>query len=434
VALERAVYAVAGAVMTPLVLDSSDPVALERGLQAADGKVLINSVNGEAKSLQRILPLARRYGAAVIGLALDEQGIPATAAGRLAVARKIRDAAVQAGLPEEDVLIDCLTLTVSAEPDGARETLAAMRLVRDQLGLGTVLGVSNVSFGLPARPVLSAAFFAMALEAGLKAAIINPKDARMMDAYRAGLLLLGQDPHAEEYIAVYGKAEGAALKVPSPESTAAGAHPLSVRERLAAAVIAGDGEGVTALVEEALADGLDALTISNEGLLPGLEEVGRRFGAGRIFLPQVMQSAETMKAAFARLKEALAGATGPSLGRILMATVEGDIHDIGKNIVCTLLENHGFEVIDLGKNVPAERIIAAALEHRVDAVGLSALMTTTIQQMDVILQRLRGEGVKVFTMVGGAVVTEEYAERIGADLYARDALEAVAKIKRLLGH
>ncbi|MCM2264309.1 MAG: homocysteine S-methyltransferase family protein [Desulfuromonadales bacterium] len=439
-ALERAVFAVSGAVMTPLVLDSSDPIALERGLQAADGKVLINSVSGERKSLERILPLARRYGAAVIGLALDEQGIPVTAEGRVGVARTILDAAVTAGLPPEDVLIDCLTLTVSAEPEGARETLRALRLVRDQLGLGTVLGVSNISFGLPARPVLSAAFFAMALEAGLKAAIVNPKDARMMDAYRASTLLLGQDPRAEGYIAAYSKPEGEGAlnivrgSVVITTSAASGGVTPDIRERLAVAVINGDSEGVAALVDEALAEGLAAMAISNEGLLPGLEEVGRRFGAGRIFLPQVMQSAETMQAAFARLKAAMAGDIGPSLGRILMATVEGDIHDIGKNIVCTLLENHGFEVIDLGKNVPAARILEAAQQHRVDAVGLSALMTTTIQQMDVVLEQLRAAGIKTFTMVGGAVVTQDYADRIGADLYARDALEAVAKIKKLLGH
>ena len=431
-ALERAVYAVSGAVTTPLVLDSSDPVALERGLQAADGKVLINSVSGEEKSLQRILPLARRYGAAIIGLALDEQGIPASAEGRVAVARKIRDAAVEAGLPAEDILIDCLTLTVSAEPRGAVETLRALRLVRDELGLATVLGVSNISFGLPSRPVLAATFFAMALEAGLSAAIVNPKEARMMDAWRAGTLLLGHDPRAERYITAYRLPEGEADRSSAPAGAGA-SPPREIRERLAAAVITGDSEGVAALVDEALGEGLPAMAISNEGLLPGLEEVGRRFGAGRIFLPQVMQSAETMQAAFARLKSVMAGETGPRLGKILMATVEGDIHDIGKNIVCTLLENHGFEVIDLGKNVPVARILAAAREHEVDAVGLSALMTTTIQQMDVVLEQLRAAGIKTFTMVGGAVVTQEYADRIGADLYARDALEAVAKIKQLLG-
>ncbi len=429
-ALERAVFAVSGAVMTPLVLDSSDPFALERGLQAADGKVLINSVSGEEKSLARILPLARRYGAAVIGLALDEQGIPATAEGRVEVARKIRAAALVAGLPAEDVLIDCLTLTVSAEPQGGLETLRALRLVREELGLATVLGVSNISFGLPARPVLSSTFFAMALAAGLKAAIVNPKEARMMDAWRGGVLLLGQDVRAEGYITHYATA-GSAPAAPSPAAT--GGPLPEIRERLAAAVIAGDSEGVVPLVDEALGEGLPAMIISNEGLLPGLEEVGRRFGSGRIFLPQVMQSAETMQAAFARLKSMMAGETGPRLGRILMATVEGDIHDIGKNIVCTLLENHGFDVIDLGKNVPAARILAAAREHAVDAVGLSALMTTTIQQMDVVVEQLRAAGIKTFTMVGGAVVTQEYADRIGADLYARDALEAVAKIKKLLG-
>lgn len=426
-ALERAVYAITGAVMAPLVLDSSDAAALERGLQAADGKVLINSVSGEQKSLEKILPLARRYGAAVIGLALDEQGIPADAEGRLTVARKIRDAAVAGGLPAGDVLIDCLTLTVSAEPAGARETLRALRLVREQLGLGTVLGVSNISFGLPSRPILSSVFFAMALEAGLVAAIVNPKDLRMMDAWRAATLVLCQDPRAERYIAHYAAQTEASAATP-PAAAEAG-----IRERLAGAIIGGDREGIVALVETALAEGLDTLVISNEGLLPGLEEVGRRFGSGRIFLPQVMQSAETMQVAFARLKEAMGGEAGPRLGRILMATVEGDIHDIGKNIVCTLLENHGFEVIDLGKNVPAERILAEALRHRVDAVGLSALMTTTIQQMDVTLEKLRAAGVKTFTMVGGAVVTQEYADRIGADLYARDALEAVAKVKELLG-
>jgi 5-methyltetrahydrofolate--homocysteine methyltransferase len=426
-ALERAVLAVSSASMTPLVLDTSDPVALERGLMAADGKVLINSVSGEAKSLERILPLARRYGAAVIGLTLDEQGIPETAEGRLAIARRIRTAARSACLPDQDVLIDCLTLTVSAEQRRALEALRALRLVEEELGLATVLGVSNISFGLPARPVLSSVFFAMALEAGLKAAIINPKDERMMDAYRATCVLLGHDLRAEDYIAHY--AVHAATSVPDLEE---GRAEPSLFERLADAIVAGDREGVVPLVEEALKLGHETLTISNQGLLPGLEEVGRRFADNRFFLPQVMQSAETMQAAFGRLKQAMQGDSGPSLGRILMATVEGDIHDIGKNIVCTLLENHGFEVIDLGKNVPAARILQEAVACEVDAVGLSALMTTTIQQMDVVLDELKKADIKVFTMVGGAVVTQDYADRIGADIYARDALEAVAKIKRAL--
>jgi len=422
-ALERAVYAVCGVAAAPLVLDSSDPVALERGLKAADGKVLINSVSGEEKSLQNILPLAVRYGAALIGLTLDESGIPETAEGRLAIAARIRDRAVAAGLPAEDLLIDCLTLTVSAEQKRAVETLRALRLVRDELGLGTVLGVSNISFGLPQRAVLSSAFFAMALEAGLTAAIINPREERMMDAWRSAMVLLNRDVRAENYIACYANVTA------SPVAATAADAPI--RERLAAAIIGGDSEGVAALVEQAFAEGLTPLQVSNEGLLPGLEEVGRRFGAGRVFLPQVMLSAETMQAAFARLKQQMQGEAMTSRGRILMATVEGDIHDIGKNIVCTLLENHGFEVIDLGKNVPAQKIIDAAREQRVDAVGLSALMTTTLAQMETTIAALRAAGVKVFTMVGGAVVTPDYAAKIGADIYAADALEAVKKVKEL---
>ncbi len=426
-ALERAVYAVAGVSAAPIVLDSSDPAALEAGLKAADGKVLINSVSGEEKSLRTILPLARKYGAAVIGLALDETGIPPTAQGRVDVARRILDAALAAGLPREDVVIDCLALTVSAEPDQARQTLQALREVKSDLGLSTVLGVSNISFGLPARPVLSSIFFAMALEAGLDAAIVNPREEKMMDAFRAAMVLLGKDVRAEAYIAHYAQTS-APVAAPSPAD-----RPAGIRERLAAAVIEGDRDGIVALVEEALSEGLSPLDVSNEGLLPGLEEVGRRFGANLIFLPQVMLSSETMQAAFARLREAMGGAGGESRGKILMATVEGDIHDIGKNIVCTLLENHGFEVIDLGKNVPAGRIVEEALRHKVDAVGLSALMTTTLHQMEVTLDRLREEGVKVFTMLGGAVVTQDYADSVGADLYAADALEAVKRVKALMG-
>ncbi len=428
-ALERAVYAASGACSAPLVIDTSDPVALEKALQAVDGKVLINSVNGEAKSLERILPLARRYGAAVIGLTLDETGIPATAEGRVAIARRILDAALAAGLPRQDLVIDCLTLTVSAEQKRALETLLALRIVRDELGLATVLGVSNISFGLPARPVLSAAFFAMALEAGLKAAIVNPRDERMMDVYRSALVLLCQDVRAEDYISHY--AGQTASVTPATERSSA---PPDMRQLLAAAILAGDSEGIVPLVKKAMLEGMSAMAVSNEGLLPGLEEVGRRFADNRIFLPQVMQSAETMQSAFAYIKENFANESGPSLGRILMATVEGDIHDIGKNIVCTLLENHGFEVIDLGKNVPAARILEVAMAKDVDAVGLSALMTTTLQQMDITLRKLREAGIRVFSMVGGAVVSQDYADSIGADIYAKDALEAVAKVKAILGH
>lgn len=427
-AMERAVFCVTSAVGTPLVLDSSSPVALERGLKAADGKVLINSVSGESKSLRRVLPLARKYGAAVIGLTLDNRGIPDTAEGRLAIARKIRNAARRHGIPDRDIIIDCLTLTVSAEQKRAAETLRTIRLVKEKLGLSTVLGVSNISFGLPQRPLISASFFSMAMAAGLDAAIINPKDKAMMDAWRSAMVLLNRDHQAAAYIEAY-RGEPTGVSTPAAQETI----PEGIRQRLTQAVINGDRDSIVSLVESALAEGLSPMQISNEGFLPGLEEVGRRFEKNIFFLPQVMQSADTMQAGFARLKEEMKGLALESKGRILMATVEGDIHDIGKNIVCTLLENHGFEVIDLGKNVSAATVVARAKELAVDAVGLSALMTTTMAEMDNVLRKLKGAGIKTFTMVGGAVVTQEYADSIGADLYARDAMEAVAKIRNLLG-
>ncbi|MBL0224001.1 MAG: homocysteine S-methyltransferase family protein [Geobacteraceae bacterium] len=426
-AMERAVFCVTAAVGVPLVLDSSSPAALERGLKAADGKVLINSVSGEAKSLRRVLPLAKKYGAAVIGLTLDNTGIPDTAEGRLAIARRIRNAARRRGIPDSDIIIDCLTLTVSAEQKRAAETLRTIRLVKDKLGLSTVLGVSNISFGLPQRPLISSAFFAMAMAAGLDAAIINPKDKAMMDAWRSAMVLLNRDHQAAAYIEAY-RGEAAS----GTPAVAVSDAPLSIREQLTRAVISGDRDNIVSLVEEAFSQGLTPMQVSNEGFLPGLEEVGRRFEKNIFFLPQVMQSADTMQTGFARLKEEMKGQAFESRGRILMATVEGDIHDIGKNIVCTLLENHGFEVFDIGKNVSAATIIAKAKEFAVHAVGLSALMTTTMSEMDNVIKKLRAAGVKTFTMVGGAVVTQEYADRIGADLYARDAMEAVARIKQIL--
>lgn len=426
--MEQAVFCVTGAVTLPLVLDSSNPDALERGLKAVDGKALVNSVSGEEKSLNRVLPLVKKYGAAVIGLTLDEKGIPATAEERVAIAAKILDAAQKIGIPKQNIFIDCLALTVSAEQKQASETLKAIRTVKARLGLKTALGVSNISFGLPCRPLISSTFLAMALEAGLDAAIINPKERAMMDSWRSAMVLLQKDPRASAYIEAYRDkpTEGANTEQSSR-------MPLDIRGLLTQAVIEGDHENIISLVEQSFSEGLTPLQISNEGLLPGLEEVGRRFGKNQLFLPQVMLSAETMQAAFARLKEEMRQDSIASNGKILMATVEGDIHDIGKNIVCTLLENHGFEVIDLGKNVPAERILAEARERRVDAVGLSALMTTTMAEMENVIRKLREEGIKTFTMVGGAVVTQEYADEIGADLYARDAMEAVSKIKKLLG-
>ncbi len=427
-AMEQAVFCITGAVPVPLVLDSSNPEALERGLKAADGKVLINSVSGEDKSIARVLPLVKKYGAAVLGLALDEKGIPSTAEGRVAIAAKIIAAATNAGITRDNVIVDCLTLTVSAEQKQATETLRAVRLVKERLEANTVLGVSNISFGLPRRPVISSTFFAMALAAGLDAAIINPKEQAMMDAWRSAMVLLNKDERATRYIES-SRTESSPAVGEQPSAPPA----LDTKGLLARAVVDGDLENIVALVERALQEGFSPLEISNYGLLPGLEEVGRRFEKNLVFLPQVMLSAETMQTAFARLKQEMSGGSFASRGKILMATVEGDIHDIGKNIVCTLLENHGFEVIDLGKNVPAEKIVLEAAERKVDAVGLSALMTTTMSEMENVIGKLRENGIKTFTMVGGAVVTQEYADSIGADLYARDAMEAVARIKKLLG-
>ena len=427
-AMQRAVFCASGAVSVPLVLDSSSPDALEAGLKAADGKVLINSVSGEARSLKRVLPLAKKYGAAIIGLTLDKKGIPETAEGRVAVARRIRNAARRIGIPDHDIIIDCLTLTVSAEQKRAAESLRTIRMVKQRLGLSTVLGVSNISFGLPQRPIISSAFFAMAMEAGLDAAIINPKDKPMMDAWRSAMVLLNRDHQAAVYIEAYRDQNASSVQ----QAPVAGKQ-YSTLENISQAVISGDRDGIVALVEKVLAEGIGPLEISNKGFLPGLEEVGRRFNDNIFFLPQVMQSADTMQAGFARLKLEMHGEKFKSLGKILMATVEGDIHDIGKNIVCTLLENHGFEVYDIGKNVSAATIISKAKEFAVDAVGLSALMTTTMSEMDNVLKKLRTAGIVTFTMVGGAVVTQEYADRIGADLYAKDAMDAVAKIKILMG-
>jgi 5-methyltetrahydrofolate--homocysteine methyltransferase len=426
-AMERAVFCVTGAVGVPLVLDSSNPDALERGLKAADGKVLVNSVSGEARSMSRVLPLVKKYGAAVVALALDEHGIPETASERVAVASRIVAEAGKLGIPARDVVVDCLTLTVSAEQKRAMETLSAIRLVKADLGINTVLGVSNISFGLPRRPLVSSTFFAMAIAAGLDAAIVNPKEQPMMETLRAAMVLTSRDPDARSYIAAC-QAESAPVDGPA----VAESLPVDIRGRLSRAIIDGDRDQIESLVDEALKEGLEPLQISNEGLIPGLEEVGRRFEKNQVFLPQVMRSADTMQAAFGRLKREMQGAELASKGRILMATVEGDIHDIGKNIVCTLLENHGYEVIDLGKNVAADRIVAEATARKVDAVGLSALMTTTMTEMEHVLERLRAAGVRTFTMVGGAVVTQEYADQIGADLYARDAMEAVHRIRGLL--
>lgn len=433
-AMIRAVFAVNENSTLPIVIDSSSPEAILAGLRSVDAKPLINSISGERKKLSSIIPLAKEYGAALLGLTLDDSGIPETAEGRLKVAEKMLEAVLAVGMRKEDLVIDCLAMTVSADPKSAIETLKAIRLVKERLGLATVLGVSNISFGLPAREVINANFLTMALSAGLDGAIINPNNKAMMDAYHASIVLLNKDVRAERYIRRHQAMEEAAgVKDASVVKASVDTAPVNdTASRLRKAVIEGDEENIVSLVEGALGEGWDPIKISNDGLVPGLEEVGRLFACNRYYLPQVMLSAETMKKAFARLKTELKGKAGAPVGKVLLATVEGDIHDIGKNIVATLLENHGFEVIDLGKNVPADRIVEEAVRNKVDIVGLSALMTTTVMEMDGVIKRLKERGIQALTIVGGAVVTREFSEKIGADEYGGDALSAIDKMKAMV--
>lgn len=430
-AMGRAVFAVNENSTLPIVIDSSSPEAVEAGLKAVDGRPLVNSISGEEKKLSTILPLAKKYGAALLALTLDDTGIPDTAEGRVNIAERILNKVLEAGMRKEDLIVDCLAMTVSAAPLSAIETLKAIRLLKDRLGLTTVLGVSNISFGLPAREVINASFLTMAIAAGLDSAIINPNNKAMMDAYHSSLVLLNQDIRAERYIKRH-QAQTAEVGAAGPALSVSLTFPSMLDSRLKKAVIEGDEENIVSLVEEALKEGWDPIRISGEGLVPGLEEVGRLFACNKYYLPQVMLSADTMKRAFERLKKELKGKTGPSLGKVILATVEGDIHDIGKNILATLLENHGFEVIDLGKNVPSARIIEEAVSKKADIVGLSALMTTTVMEMDKVIKELKDKGVKVMTIVGGAVVTKEFSDKVGADEYGGDALSAVEKMKRMM--
>ncbi len=432
-AMALAVAAVQEGSALPLVIDSARPEALEAGLQAAEGKVLLNSVTGERESLELVLPLAARYGAAVLGLTLDNSGIPPRAEDRLAIAGRIRDAARRAGLPDSDLVIDGLTLSAGAEQENVAETLRVVALVREKLGLATSLGVSNVSFGLPAREPVNAAFLAMAAGHGLSAAIVNPHSAPVMETVGASRVILAQDPGSRAWIA------GHPATQPSPGGAVAPSpprplSPSSPSDALRLAVIDGDDVKAGELARLLLSQGTPPLELGEKVLIPAMGEVGKRFARNIYFLPQVVASARAMKAAFAPVREAMAGLDLPVRGRVLMATVEGDIHDIGKNMVTTLLENHGFSVTDLGKNVPALAIAEAVAkaEAPIDAVGLSALMTTTMGKMREAVALLKGRHPGLPVAVGGAAVTEEFAREIGADGWSADATAAVALFLRLI--
>ena len=436
--MERVVKALQSVVSLPLQLDSSNPEALARGLRVCNGKPIVNSVNGEQAVLDRLLPLCKKYGAAVVGLTMDEQGIPRTAAGRVAIARRIRDAALDAGIPREDIYIDCLTLTASAQQEDVLATLEALAACKRELGVRTVLGVSNISFGLPCRPYLNAAFLTMAMYAGLDLAIMNPASEEMMGAVYAYGVLSGRDKQSGQYIARYAgrqmpsqAAQPAAPQAAAPAGESAPAGPYAPLMKAVEQGLKGEAAAHT----RALLASRDPLDLVDHALIPALDAVGAGYEKGTLFLPQLLQSASAAQAAFEEIKAAVAknGASGSSKGKIVLATVKGDVHDIGKNIVRVILENYGFEVLDLGRDVPPEKVVEAVRESGARLVGLSALMTTTLKSMAETIEALHKAKLDCKIMVGGAVLTESYAMQIGADWYAKDAKRSADIAKEFYG-
>lgn len=421
--LPRVVKKLQSAVSLPLQLDSSNPDALEAGLWVYNGKAAVNSVNGEQAVLERILPIVKKYGASVVGLTLDKGGIPQTAEGRVAIARRILNAALSYGIPKEDVWIDCLTLTVSAQQEQAVETLKAVRTVREELGLQVVLGVSNISFGLPNRALIAQNFLIQAMHAGLTLPIINPSQKEMMDAVAAFRVLSGEDKECRAYVARFA-GETPAVQVPATHGM------LTLDD----AIIRGLKAEAGKLAHEALANESE-LTLVEQHLIPALDKVGEDYEAGKLFLPQLLSAAGAAQAVFEVIRTSIANkGTAPiKKGKIIVATVQGDIHDIGKNIVKTVLENYGYEVLDLGRDVPPEDIVKAATEQAVGLVGLSALMTTTLPAMVETVRQLRALPKPPVTFVGGAVVTPEFAQQMGADYYAKDARQSVEIARKVLG-
>ncbi|MBR3159392.1 MAG: homocysteine S-methyltransferase family protein [Atopobiaceae bacterium] len=441
--LVRLVEDLQGVTTLPLQIDSADPLAIEAAVRVYPGKPIINSCNGKREVLDAVLPIAAHYGCAIVGLALDEDGIPPTAEGRLAVARRIVEACDAWGIPREDVLIDCLTMAVSTNQRAARAILDALRLVKAELpGVRCVLGVSNISFGLPFRELLNATFLTAAFEAGLDLAIMNPLSQRFMDAVAAWRVFNGEDLNAGDYIAANaGRSDGAsAAQGAQPSSVATGSigadgsdgatdQSVAIRN----AVLEGRGERVAQAVATLLSDDTEPLAIVNDVLIPALDEVGERFEKGSFFLPQLMASAEAAKAGFNVVRDATSGAEVPGKGAIALCTVKGDIHDIGKNIVKMLLENYGYEVHDLGRDVDPQALVDEVVRHHIELAGLSALMTTTVPAMAETIGLLREQAPWCKVMVGGAVLNPEYAQMVGADFYAKDASEAARIATEVFG-
>ena len=418
-----AIKAVQGICDTPLQIDSSIPEVLDAALRVYNGKPIVNSVNGEEKSLNSVLPLVAKYGAAVVGLCLDEGGIPKTVEGRVAIAEKICKRADEYGIPRSDICIDCLTLTCSAEQEAAMQTIEALRICKEKLGVRTVLGVSNISFGLPQREIVNRTFLTMALTKGLDLPIMNPNIASMTSAVRAYRLLANIDKNAQEFVANYGGDQPAA------------AAPAVKQEEMTLGYAMSHGlKNDAAAITAKLLETTDAMEIVNGILIPELDKTGADFEKGKIFLPQLILTAGVAQSCFEVIKEYLSqhGAGGVSKGKIVLCTVKGDVHDIGKNIVKVLLENYGYTVIDLGKDVDPMLVVKAAQEHDVKLVGLSALMTTTLKGMEETIKLLR-EHHPCKIMVGGAVLTPDYAAQIGADYYAKDAKQSCDIAKEVFG-
>ena len=419
--MTSAVKAIQGICDTPLQLDSTIPDVLEAGLRVYNGKPIVNSVNGEDESLEAILPLVKKYGAAVVGLTLDKDGIPQKADERFAIAKKILGRAMEYGIPKEDVFIDCLTLTASAEQDGVMETLEALHHVKFELGLKTVLGVSNISFGLPQREMITRTFLTMALHNGLDLPIINPNIESIIGAVRAYKLLSGIDENCIDFVNIYStNNDASAQKASVPSSSEAKDISLSY-------AVENGLKNDAVKAAEKLLETTDAMTIINGYLIPSLDSAGDKFEKGTIFLPQLILTAGAAQACFEVIKNKIPeNENSPvSKGKVVLATVKGDIHDIGKNIVKVLLESYGFTVIDLGRDVDKQTILDAAVQHQVKLVGLSALMTTTLGAMEDTIKLLNEKYPECKTVVGGAVLTSSYAKQINADFYAKDAKETV---------
>ena len=432
--LERLVKDLQAVTDLPLQLDSSNPEALSRALRIYNGKPIVNSVNGEQKTLDAILPLCKKYGAAVVGLTLDEKGIPTSAEARFAIAERIVQAATAAGIPREDIYIDCLTLTASAQQEGAVQTLEALTRCKRELGVRTVLGVSNISFGLPCRSYLNTTFLTMAMAAGLDLAIMNPNTPEMMAAVRSYRVLTAQDKQSADYVAAYADVQIQSQQI--SKNTPENGKTLSATEdALFEAVRRGLKEEARTAAEAALAS-REPLDVVNTSLIPALDVVGDGFEKGTIFLPQLLQAATAAQAAFEAVKAKIAAQgkpTSSNKGKIVVATVKGDVHDIGKNIVRVILENYGYDVLDLGRDVPPERVVEAVRTTGAKLVGLSALMTTTVPNMKATIDALHAAKLDCKVWVGGAVLTPSYAKEIGADFFCKDAKASADLAKQILG-